>query len=95
MANMLDRERIENEVTSADRLAKRIDRPRGVHGIRIESDQDHDGNPMLVVSVDLDDDLNPSDERLDELIDYEDKIARTIRESGAISWPLVRLVPRT
>lgn len=50
---------------------------------------------MLVISVDVDDDPDPSDAQLDELIDYENRVANRISDGGLASWPLVRLVPRT
>ena len=50
---------------------------------------------MLIVSVDVDDDPNPSDERLDELLDYENELWSKITDGGLASWPLVRLAPRT
>ncbi len=83
-----------DEVKKARRLAEKVERPHGVFGIKIEPDQDQDGNPMFVVSVDIEDDLDPSEDRLDELIDYEDKVAKTISDGGFASWPLIHFVPR-
>jgi hypothetical protein len=95
MSIALSHDQIEQEVESAARLANQVKRPRGVHGIRVESDKDAEGNPMLIVSVDVDDDPNPSDERLDELLDYENELWSKITDGGLASWPLVRLAPRT
>lgn len=89
-----DTRSIEKEVESATQLAEQVKRLRGVHGVRVESDQDAEGNPMLIVSVDVDDDPDPSDERLDELLDYENEIWSKISDGGLASWPLVQLVPR-
>ena len=95
MSIALSHDQIEQEVESAARLANQVKRPRGVHGILVESDKDAEGNPMLIVSVDVDDDPNPSDERLDELLDYENELWSKITDGGLASWPLVRLAPRT
>lgn len=95
MPNVLNREQIEKEVEKASRLANQVEAPSGVYGVHVESDQDHDGNPMLVISVDVDDDPDPSDAQLDDLIDYENRVANRISDGGLASWPLVRLVPRT
>lgn len=95
MSIALSHDQIEQEVESAARLAKQVKRPRGVHGVRVEADRDAEGNPMLIISVDVDDDPDPSDERLDELLDYENELWRTITDGGLASWPLVRLAPRT
>jgi hypothetical protein len=95
MSIALSHDQIEQEVESAARLANQVKRPRGVHGIRVESDKDAEGNPMLIVSVDVDDDPDPSDERLDELLDYENELWSKITDGGLASWPLVRLTPRT
>ena len=94
MSNVLTRREVAREIESAAVLARRVKAPRGVHGIRVESDENQDGNPILVIFVEEDDDPDPSDERLDELIDYEEKVASEILDGGLASWPLVRIMPR-
>jgi hypothetical protein len=94
MRYLLTTQQVRDEVEKAQRLAEEVKRPKGVYGLKVEPDEDQDGNPMFVVSVDVDDDPDPSDDRLDELVDYEDKIAQKISSGGFASWPLVHLVPR-
>jgi hypothetical protein len=94
MATVLDGKQIKDEVDRATKLARKVKRPKGVHGVTVAADQDADGNPMFIVSVAVDDDLNPSDERLDELVDFEDELSRVIRGGDFVSWPLVRFEPR-
>jgi len=94
MRYVLSATQVSDEVNKAHSLAEEVKRPKGVFGIKIESDEDQDGNPMLVISVDVEDDPDPSDDRLDELVDYEDKIAKEISNGGFASWPLIHFVPR-
>ena len=90
----LDQKQVEKEVDRATKLARKVKRPKGVHGLKVEADQDADGNPMFIISIAVDDDPNPSDERLDELVDFEDKVSKAIREGDFVSWALVRFEPR-
>ena len=93
MRYSLTAQQIEDEVKEATRLAEGVKRPKGVYSLVIEPDQDQDGNPMFLILIRVDDDPNPSDERLDELVDYEDRVIGKISDGNFASWPLVQLVP--
>lgn len=97
MVDVIDERQIADEVKRATRLAKRVKRPRGVHGLTVEPDEDHEGNPKLVISVEVDDDPDdpsPSSKRLDELIDYDRAVTSKIWSGEFVSWPSVRFVSR-
>jgi hypothetical protein len=69
-------------------ILKRHDQlPEGVRGLSFRLDEDSTGAPAVWIIVKADDDLSPSEAKVDRLVDFTAELRAEFRDTGTDRWP--------
>jgi hypothetical protein len=87
---MNSRQRAEEDATIR-RIVDGIPRPEDVKGYDVEFGSDWEGDPAVYVRFLVDDDLRPSEEKLQRVGRFTDEVRGALLDAELSHWPFVRL----
>lgn len=79
-----------DEIAAVKQLVKKHPRPASVREVQIELGEDSTGDPAVWISLIVDEDLNPSRAKLEELNAFSDTITSEILKHDPRRFPYVR-----
>lgn len=91
MSKMVSKTKPTDEVTAIKRRLRKLERPADIKGIEVELGEDSTGDPAAWIWLLVDDDLNPSREKLREVAEFAAAVRSALLQEGLLHWPYVRL----
>jgi hypothetical protein len=88
---MLDRRVREQEEAAIRRIVEGTAWPDDVKGYDVEFGSDWEGDPAVYIWFLLDDDLRPSEQKVERVGDFRRAIRRALLDAELSHWPFVRL----
>jgi hypothetical protein len=88
---MLDSRKRADEEATIRRIVDAMLRPEDVKGYDVEFGSDWEGDPAVYVWLVVDDDLRPSDQKLQRVGDFRHAVRRALLDAELSHWPFVRL----
>ena len=88
---MVDRRKEAEEAETIRRIVEGMPWPEDVKGYDVEFGSDWEGDPAVYVWFLIDDDLRPSEEKLQRVGRFTDQITRALLDAELSHWPFVRL----
>lgn len=88
---MLDTRTQVDEDATIRRIVDGMPPPDDVKGYDVEFGSDWEGDPAVYVWFLVDDDLRPSEEKLERVGRYMDKVTRALLDAELSHWPFVYL----
>ena len=88
---MLDRRIREQEDATIRRIVDAMPWPEEVKGYDVEFGSDWEGDPAVYVRLLVDDDLRPSEEKLERVGRFKDAVRDALLDAELSHWPFVRL----
>ncbi len=88
---MSDRRIREQEDATIRRIVDGMPWPEDVKGYDVEFGSDWEGDPAVRVWFLVDDDLRPSDEKLQRVGRFKDGVRQALLDAELTHWPFVRL----
>jgi hypothetical protein len=88
---MLDRRTREQEDATIRRIVDGMSWPEDVKGYDVEFGSDWEGDPAVYVWFLIDDDLRPSEEKLERVGNFRRAVERALLDAELSHWPFVRL----
>jgi hypothetical protein len=80
---------IEDEARTIDTIVNGRPWPAAIKGYEVVFDVDATGDPAVRVWLDVDDDLDPPDDKIKELGRFRRGLETTLLEEGLSHWPYV------
>ncbi|HVC61396.1 MAG TPA: hypothetical protein VND19_13670 [Acetobacteraceae bacterium] len=88
---MLDSRKQAGEEATIPRIVDDMRWPEDMKGYDVEFGSDWEGDPAVRVWFLIDDDLRPSDEKLQRVGRFKDAVTRALLDAELSHWPFVRL----
>jgi hypothetical protein len=88
---MLARRIQEQEDATIRRIVDAVPWPEDVKGYDVEFGSDWEGDPAVRVWFLVDDDLRPSDEKVERVRRFTDEVTGALLDAELMHWPFVRL----
>jgi len=88
---MLARRIQEQEDTTIRRIVDGMPWPQDVKGYDVEFGEDWEGDPAVRVWFLVDDDLRPSDEKVERVGRFTRNVTQALLDAELSHWPFVRL----
>jgi hypothetical protein len=90
MAKRADKPASDAEVRAILEILRRHRLPPGVEGPQLEFGEDSTGNPAVWLWFKIDEDLNPSDQKVSALNEFVRSVTADLLERKISRWPYVR-----
>lgn len=88
---MVDRWKQAEEAETIRRIVDGMPWPEDVEGYDVEFRSDWEGDPAVYVWFLIDDDLRPSEEKLQRVGRFTREVTRALLDAELSHWPFVRL----
>jgi hypothetical protein len=88
---MLSRRIRDEEDATVRRIVDGMKGPQDVKGYDVEFGSDWEGDPAVYVWLVVDDDLRPSEEKLERVGRFMDDVRQALLDAELSHWPFVRL----
>jgi hypothetical protein len=88
---MMDTRTRADEDATIRRIVDGIPRPDDVKGYDVEFGSDWEGDPAVYVWFLVEDDLRPSEEKLERVGRYKNEVRRALLDAELSHWPFARL----